>query len=100
MSQHYAITNSRDIGRGTALSIQSGALRRLDVLNLQLAEDRQIEAVIEHFDPTGLSIRLNGMICKCRPWRMGDAAFKRLSGTVSNWTIEQVREMVQDPAHA
>jgi|GEM_PF-1156668 len=98
MSQYYAITSSRDIGCGTAFTIQSGVLRRLDVLDLQLEEDGKIEAVIEHFDSTGLSIRLNGSICRCRPWRMGDAAVRRLPGTISSWTIDQILETEEDAA--
>lgn len=92
MSTHYAITNSRDIGRGIVFTVRSGALRRLDVIDLQLGDDERVEAVIEQFDPTGLTIRLNGTLCKCRPWQMGDAAIRRLPGTVSTWTIDQVLE--------
>jgi hypothetical protein len=92
MSTHYAITNSRDIGRGIVFTVRSGALRRLDVIDLQLGDDERVEAVIEQFDPTGLTIRLNGTLCKCRPWQMGDAAIRRLPGTASTWTIDQVLE--------
>jgi len=92
MSIHYAITNSRDIGRGIVFTVRSGALRRLDVIDLQLGDDERMEAVIEQFDPTGLTLRLNGTLCRCRPWQMGDAAIRRLPGTVSTWTIDQVLE--------
>ena len=98
MSQFYAITNSRGIGCGMAFTIQSGGLRRLDVLDLQLGENGKIEAVIEHFDAAGLSIRLDGSICRCRPWRRGDAAVKRLPGTISSWTIDQILETAEDAA--
>jgi hypothetical protein len=96
MSQYYAIANSRNIGCGTAFTIQSGVLRRLDLLDLQLEEDGKVEAVIERFDSSGLSIRLNGSICRCRPWQMGDAAVRRLPGTVSSWTIDQILEAAEE----
>ncbi len=92
MSTHYAITNSRDIGRGIVFTVRSGALRRLDVLDLQLGDDGKAEAIIEQFGPAGLTIRLNGALCKCRPWQMGDEAIRRLPGTISTWTIDQVLE--------
>jgi hypothetical protein len=96
MPHHHATTNSLDLGRGVAFTIQSGALRRQDVLDLRLAEGEKTEATVERFDVTGLSIRLNGAIFKCRPWRMGDAKVRRLSGTVSVWTIDQVLEAAED----
>ena len=100
MPHHHAITNSPDLGRGVAFTIQSGALRRQDVLDLLLAEGEKTEAIVERFDVTGLSIRLNGAIFKCRPWQMGDAEVRRLSGTFSVWTIDQVLEAAEDDVHA
>lgn len=100
MPHHHAITNSLDLGRGVAFTIQSGALRCQDVLDLRLAEGERTEATVERFDVTGLSISLNGAIFKCRPWRMGDAEVRRLSGTFSVWTIDQVLEEAEDDVHA
>lgn len=100
MSRHHAITNSRDLGRGVAFTIQSGVLRHQDVLDLQLEGDETIEPIVEHFDVTGLSISLNGSLFKCRPWRMGDAQVQRLSGTISSWTIEQIVENAENGIHA
>ena len=96
MAQYHAVANSRNIGRGMAFTIQSGVLRRMDVLDLHLEEDGMVEARIEHFDPTGLCISLNGATFKCRPWRMGDAAVRRLPGTISSWTIDQILEEAAD----
>ena len=100
MPHHHAITNSRDLGRGVAFTIQSGALRHQDILDLQLAGDEKTEAIVEDFGVTGLSISLNGSLFKCRPWRMGDAEVQRLSGTISSWTIEQIIENAEDDVHA
>lgn len=41
MPHHHATTNSLDLGRGVAFTIQSGALRRQDVLDLRLAEGKK-----------------------------------------------------------
>jgi len=98
MPHHRAVTNSRDIGHGTAFTIQSGALRGQDVIDLKLAGDGIIEVIVEYFNASGLAIRLNDAICKCRPWRMGDADVNRLSGTISSWTIEQILEIPADEA--
>ena len=100
MPHHHAITNSQDLGRGVAFTIQSGALRRQDVLDLQLGGNEKIKAVIERFDVTGLFISLNGSLFKCRPWRMGDAGVQRLSGTISSWTIDQILETAEGDVHA
>lgn len=100
MPIHHAITNSCDISRGMAFTVQSGALRRQDILDFILPGDRKMQGTVERFDVTGLSIRLNGSVFKCRPWRMGDADVRRLSGTISSWTIEQVLETAEDDIHA
>ncbi|HTM81081.1 hypothetical protein [Asticcacaulis sp.] len=100
MPHHHAITNSPDLGRGAAFTIQSGALRCQDILDLLLAEGGKVEATVERFDVTGLTIRQDGAIFKCRPWRMGDAEVRRLSGTFSVWTIDQVLEAAEDDVHA
>lgn len=92
MSHHHAITNSRDLSRGVAFTIRSGTLRGQDIIDLELAEGGAVEAVVEYFDATGLAIRLDGSIYKCRPWQMGDASVDRLTGTISSWTIEQILE--------
>ena len=98
MPYHHAITDSHDLGRGVTFTIQSGALRRQDILNLRMADDEKAEAIVERFDVAGLSIRLNESIFECRPWRMGDAAVRRLPGTISSWTIEQIREQAEAAA--
>ncbi len=100
MPHHHAITNSRDLGRGVAFTIQSGVLRRQDVLDLQLSGNEKAEAIIERFDVTGLCISLNGSVFKCRPWQMGDAEVKRLPGTISSWTIERILEAAEGDVHA
>ncbi len=100
MSHHHAITYSRDLGRGVTFTIQSGALRHQDVLDLQLAGDEKTEAIVENFDATGLSVSLNGSLFKCRPWRKGDAEVQRLPGTISSWTIEQIVEHAENGLHA
>ncbi len=100
MPHHHAITSSSDLGRGMSFTVQSGVLRHRDVIDLKLAGGKKADAVIERFDVTGLSISVNGSICQCRPWRMGDATVERLPGTISSWTIEQILEAVEDDVHA
>jgi hypothetical protein len=91
MSHYSAHASCRDMERGTSFTIQSGSLRRGDILNLHCPDDHTVQGGVERFDATGLYLNVNGTHIKCRPWCTGDASTGRPSGTLSKWTVEHIQ---------
>lgn len=87
--QLSASSQCENLAVGTTFCVQGGRLHRGDCLQLTL-ENRNIEAVVERFDITGLYLDIKGARAICRPWENGDQFLMRCRGTSSSWTVGSV----------